>query len=142
MFPSPEPADWSLKHTSLKHRGDSKLRTASLGETLLFYPLQATGPCWFQQVPVLDSSQTSQFQPGEPVAAFLSPSSFPSLSCCSAPSFPRLAGEGGTVQLPFLQTATLLTFCITFVPEDQLLIYLPPNLFLPSVPSTRVRQPS
>lgn len=94
VFPSPEPTGWSLRHTSLKHRGDSKLRTATLGETLLFYPLQATGPCWFQQVPVLDSSQPSQFWPGKPVAAFFSPSSFLSLSCCSVPSFPRLAGPG------------------------------------------------
>lgn len=60
----PFPTSWSLKHTSLKHRGASKLRTAILGGTLLFYPLQATGLCWFQQASVLDSSHTSQFPPG------------------------------------------------------------------------------
>lgn len=60
----PFPTSWSLKHTSLEHRGGSKLRTAILGGTLLFYPLQATRLCWFQQAPVLDSSHTSQFPPG------------------------------------------------------------------------------
>lgn len=109
----PFPTSWSLRHTSLKHRGGSKLRTAILGEALLFYPLQATGLCWFQQVPVLDSSHTSQFPPGN----LLQPSCFlldPFLQFC--PFLYRSGGGRGDCPTVFPADFHSPYFPITSVP--------------------------
>lgn len=91
-------------------------------------------PCWTAPIPPSSNLETCGCLP-------------PSLtiSCCSAPSFTRLGGRrGGRVQLPFLQTITLLTFPVTLVPEDRLLIHpqeITPTSLFPPLPSTRVRQP-